>query len=161
MSGPPVVGILCGRSPEERYSTHRGYVASITAAGGVPVLLPSGPDVDPDGMAAMVEQCHSIVVTGGGDVDPKRYGGTAGQASDLLMEVDPARDNTEVSVVEAALQQGKRVLGVCRGAQLLAVMGGGTLVLDTGTKSASTSQCMALRPKVDRPPTTLWGVSPW
>jgi putative glutamine amidotransferase len=134
MSGPPVVGILCGRSPEERYSTHRGYVASITAAGGVPVLLPSGPDVDPDGMAAMVEQCHSIVVTGGGDVDPKRYGGTAGQASDLLMEVDPARDNTEVSVVEAALQQGKRVLGVCRGAQLLAVMGGGTLVLDLPAK---------------------------
>jgi putative glutamine amidotransferase len=134
MSGPSVVGILCGRSPEERYSTHRGYVGSVTAAGGIPVLLPSGPDVDPDAMAAIVAHCRSIVVTGGGDVDPQRYGGTAGQSSEILMEVDPARDSTEVCVVETALEQGKRVLGVCRGAQLLAVMGGGTLVLDLPAK---------------------------
>jgi putative glutamine amidotransferase len=134
MSDPRVVGILCGRSPEERYSTHRGYVASITAAGGVPVLLPAGPDVDPNAVAAMVERCDAIIVTGGGDVDPQRYGGTADRASDLLMDVDPARDDTEVRVVEAALEQGKRVLGVCRGAQLLAVMGGGTLVLDLPAK---------------------------
>jgi putative glutamine amidotransferase len=134
MSSPPVIGILCGRTPEDRYSTHRGYVASITAASGIPVMLPSGPDVDPAAMSAMVEHCQAIVVTGGGDVDPQRYGATAGQASALLMEVDPARDATEVSVVETALQQGKRVLGVCRGAQLLAVMGGGTLVLDLPSK---------------------------
>ncbi len=50
------------------------------------------------------------------------------------MEVDPARDTTEVCVVNAALEQGKRVLGVCRGAQLLAVMGGGTLILDLPAK---------------------------
>jgi putative glutamine amidotransferase len=130
----PVVGILCGRSPEDRYSTHRGYVASVTAVGGIPVLLPSGPDVDPDAVATVAERCRAIVVTGGGDVDPQRYGGSVAQGGDSLMEVDPARDTTEASVVEAALEQGKRVLGVCRGAQLLAVMGGGTLILDLPAK---------------------------
>jgi putative glutamine amidotransferase len=134
MSAPPVVGILCGRSPEDRYSTHRGYVASVSAAGGIPVLLPSGPDVDPDAIATVVAQCRAIVVTGGGDVDPQRYGAPVDQLADILMEVDPARDTTEVAVVETALNQGKRVLGVCRGAQLLAVLGGGTLILDLPAK---------------------------
>jgi len=43
---------------------------------------------------------------------------------DLLMEVDPSRDIAEIVVVQYALAQGKRVLGVCRGAQLLAVLAG-------------------------------------
>jgi putative glutamine amidotransferase len=130
VTDPPVVGVLCGRSPEERYSTHRGYVSSITAAGGTPVLLPAGPDADPHALTAVVNHCRCIVVTGGGDVDPDHYAGAAGSSPDLLMDVDPARDITEFAVVQYAMAQGKRVLGVCRGAQLLAIMGGGTLVHD-------------------------------
>ena len=49
MTGSPVIGIVVGRSPVERYSTHQGYVASITAAGGVPVLLPAGRFPDDQG----------------------------------------------------------------------------------------------------------------
>lgn len=125
-----MVGVLCGRSPEERYSTHRGYVSSVTAAGGIPVLLPAGPDVDPVALATMVEHCHSIVVTGGGDIDPGHYAGVAPASTELLMDVDPTRDIAEFAVVQFAAGAGKRVLGVCRGAQLLAVMGGGTLIGD-------------------------------
>jgi putative glutamine amidotransferase len=134
VNAPPVVGILCGRSPVERYSTHRGYVSSITAAGGVPVLLPAGPDVDPLHMTNAVDLCDSLVITGGGDVDPDHYGRADQVSSDLLMDVDPARDITELAVVQYATAQGKRVLGVCRGAQLLAVMGGGTLIHDLSEK---------------------------
>jgi putative glutamine amidotransferase len=50
------------------------------------------------------------------------------------MDVDPARDMAEIVVVQLAMAQGKRVLGVCRGAQLLAVMGGGTLIHDLSEK---------------------------
>jgi putative glutamine amidotransferase len=134
MTNPPIIGVLCGRSPEERYSTHRGYVASVTAAGGIPVLLPAGPDVDPLSLTAVMAHCQAIVVTGGGDVDPDHYAGDAGRSADLLMDVDPARDIAELAVVQFALAQGKRVLGVCRGAQLLAVMGGGTLIHDLKEK---------------------------
>jgi putative glutamine amidotransferase len=130
MTRPPVVGVLCGRSPHERYSTHRGYVSSITAAGGTPILLPAGPDADPQSLSAVVNHCQAIVITGGGDVDPDAYGGASTSSADLLMEVDPARDATEFAVVQYAMAQGKRVLGICRGAQLLAVVGGGTLVPD-------------------------------
>jgi putative glutamine amidotransferase len=134
VSAAPAIGILIGRAPMERYSTHRGYVASITAAGGVPVLLPAGPDVDPYALSAVIDQCRAIVVTGGGDVDPDHYGAGGSGSPDLLMDVDPARDITEIVAVQYAMAQGKRVLGVCRGAQLLAVMGGGTLILDLKEK---------------------------
>jgi putative glutamine amidotransferase len=133
MSGPVVVGVLIGRAPEERYSTHRGYVASVTAAGGVPILLPAGPDLDRHALTAVVDLCHSIVVTGGGDVDPHHYG-VESAMPDELMDVDATRDMAEIAVVHHAMAQGKRVLGVCRGAQLLAVMGGGTLILDLKEK---------------------------
>jgi putative glutamine amidotransferase len=82
----------------------------------------------------MVNYCHSIVVTGGGDVDPHNYGVTELSSPDVLMEVDPSRDIAEIVVVQYALAQGKRVLGVCRGAQLLAVLGGGTLIVDLREK---------------------------
>jgi putative glutamine amidotransferase len=128
------VGVLIGRSPEERYSTHRGYVSTITATGGTPILLPAGPDAHPDALSAMVDFCHSIVVTGGGDVDPRHYGVADIASPGLLMDVDPTRDIAEMVVVRHAMAQGKRVLGVCRGAQLLAVLGGGTLIVDLREK---------------------------
>ena len=134
MTRPPMIGILIGRAPMERYSTHRGYVASITAAGGVPVVLPAGPDVDPYALTTTVDHCRSIVVTGGGDVDPQNYGVSESGWPEVLMDVDPARDVAEIVVVQYAVAQGKRVLGVCRGAQLLAVMGGGTLIVDLKEK---------------------------
>jgi putative glutamine amidotransferase len=129
-----VVGVLIGRAPQERYSAHRGYAASITAAGGVPILLPAGADVDPHALAAVVNLCHSIVVTGGGDVDPDHYGSAGSAVPEDLMDVDAARDIAEIAVVQYAVAQRKRVLGVCRGAQILAVMGGGTLILDLEDK---------------------------
>ncbi len=130
----PLIGILCGRSPEERYSTHRGYVGSVAAAGGHPVLIPAGPDVDPHAITAIVDHCHALIVTGGGDIDPEHYAAIEPTSPDLLMDVDAQRDLTEITTVQHALAQRKRVLGVCRGAQLLAVIGGGTLIGDLKEK---------------------------
>jgi putative glutamine amidotransferase len=130
MMAAPVIGILCGRSPEERYSTHRGYVASVTAAGGLPILIPAGPDVDPHAMTSLVDHCQAVVVTGGGDVDPHHYESADPPHAEVLMDVDAQRDITEIMVVQYAVAQRKRVLGVCRGAQLLAVIGGGSLIGD-------------------------------
>jgi len=125
----PLVAVLCGRTPAERYSTHRGYVSSVVSVGGVPLLVPCGPDTDPRTVELAVERCDAVVATGGGDLDPDLYSGTVESPADL-MDVDPDRDLGEIAAVQYALAQRKRVLGVCRGAQLLAVMGGGTLVPD-------------------------------
>ncbi len=134
MTGAPLVGILCGRSPAERYSTHRGYVSSLTEVGAVPVILPAGSDADHFALAGVVDRCVALVATGGGDLDTDLYADTDTDAPGLLMDVDRARDIAEIALVQYARAQGKRVLGVCRGAQLLAVMGGGTLVHDLPEK---------------------------
>lgn len=130
----PLVGILCGRSPAERYSTHRGYVSSLAGVGAVPVILPAGGDADHFALAAVVDRCAALVATGGGDVDPYLYAGADACASAQLMDVDQSRDIAEIALVQYARAQGKRVLGVCRGAQLLAVMDGGTLIHDLPEK---------------------------
>jgi putative glutamine amidotransferase len=95
------------------------YADQVTAAGGVPVLLPPVP-----GIAAAVSRLDGLVLTGGGDIDPARYGAsphprTAG--------VSAARDRAELELLTAALAAGLPVLGICRGLQLLNVARGGTL----------------------------------
>ena len=68
-----------------------------------------------------------VVLPGGGDVDPARYGGdTAAPCYD----VNPAQDELDLGIAAAALAAGIPVLGVCRGLQVLNVACGGTLVED-------------------------------
>jgi putative glutamine amidotransferase len=78
-----------------------------------------------DTNSAEVGQCDGIMLTGGDDVHPARYG-----RQDLLPVVqkpDEARDAFEFSVVERALRKGTSILGICRGLQVMNVFLGGTL----------------------------------
>jgi putative glutamine amidotransferase len=95
------------------------YTAQVAAAGGVPVLLPPVP-----GIAAAVERIDGLLLTGGGDIDPGRYGADPHPATS---RVSGPRDAAELELLDAAVAAGKPVLGVCRGMQLLNVARGGTL----------------------------------
>ena len=121
------VAVLLGRYPEDRYSVHRGYVDGLAALDVLPVLVPSGPGFGPDRALELIEGVRGVVLTGGGDVDPARYGEDAHPA---LMELDPDRDAVELAVTAMAIDEGLPVLGICRGIQLLAVALGGRLVAD-------------------------------
>ncbi len=99
-----------------------GYPRLVQRAGGIAAMLP--PD-DPAHAAATVARLDAVVIAGGPDVDPDRYGA----------ERDPrtgppatARDAWELALIEAALATGTPLLGICRGMQLLNVALGGTLV---------------------------------
>ncbi|WP_221351462.1 gamma-glutamyl-gamma-aminobutyrate hydrolase family protein [Streptomyces beigongshangae] len=99
-----------------------GYPRLVQAAGGLAVMLP--PD-DPAYAAGAVARLDGLVIAGGPDVDPSRYGA----------ERDPrcgpearARDGWELALIGAALASGTPLLGICRGMQLLNVALGGTLV---------------------------------
>jgi gamma-glutamyl-gamma-aminobutyrate hydrolase PuuD len=98
----------------------RTYPDVVIAAGGVPVLLPPVPE-----SAAAVDRLDAVVLAGGPDVDPDRYGATPHPRSGAPR---PERDAAELAVLHRALERGIPVLGVCRGAQILNVGLGGTLV---------------------------------
>lgn len=98
------------------------YADAVAATGGLPVLLP--PVTGTGAADAAVARLDGLVVTGGADVDPARYGAaphprTAGW--------HPERDSWESALLDAAAAAGLPVLGVCRGMQLMAVHAGGEL----------------------------------
>nr|WP_297646873.1 gamma-glutamyl-gamma-aminobutyrate hydrolase family protein [Pseudonocardia sp.] len=68
-----------------------------------------------------------MLLAGGGDVDPRLYNQVAAASLD---SVDPLRDEIEVQSATSMRVAGKRILGICRGAQLLAVAAGGSLIQD-------------------------------
>ena len=98
------------------------YAEAVTSVGGVPVLLP--PTVTPGAAEAAVSRLDGLVISGGADVDPGRYGAephprTAGWR--------PDRDAWETALLDAAAAVDLPVLGVCRGMQVMAVHAGGSL----------------------------------
>ncbi|MDI3407095.1 gamma-glutamyl-gamma-aminobutyrate hydrolase family protein [Streptomyces cavernicola] len=99
-----------------------GYPRLVQSAGGVAAMLP--PD-DPAHAASVVARLDGVVIAGGPDVEPVRYGAATEPRTG---PPDRARDAWELALIEAALATGKPLLGICRGMQLLNVALGGTLV---------------------------------
>lgn len=97
------------------------YAAAVESTGGVPVLLPpSGPSA----AASVVARLDGLVISGGADVDPERYGAAAHPRTAGWR---PDRDVWETALLDAADAIGLPVLGVCRGMQVMAVHAGGAL----------------------------------
>jgi putative glutamine amidotransferase len=125
----PLVGITCYRQ-QARWGAWDAravlvpdsYVAAVAAAGAVPVLLPPAPGAD-----EVISRLDGLVLSGGGDIDPARYGA----------ERDPRcgpssadRDGAELALAAACLAARLPLLGVCRGLQVLNVALDGTLHQD-------------------------------
>ena len=101
------------------------YVTALENAGLVPLIVP--PLADVDAAAAVLDSVAGLVLTGGEDVDPARYGE---KRHEKVRSVNAARDATESALIEEARARGKPVLAICRGIQMLNVALGGTLVQD-------------------------------
>ncbi|MEU5257961.1 gamma-glutamyl-gamma-aminobutyrate hydrolase family protein [Amycolatopsis sp. NPDC021455] len=122
----PVVGLTSYLEPAkfgvwetEAALLHRVYVDCVVAAGGIPVLLPPVSGAHD----RLVSTVDALVLTGGADVEPGRYG----QEPHPATYTRPDRDAFEFALFAAAREAGKPVLGVCRGLQVMSVALGGTL----------------------------------
>jgi putative glutamine amidotransferase len=115
--GPRVVATLCGHDRETCVRARAQYLAALRGA-GVDVIA-----LDPHD--AIPADFDGLCLTGGGDIEPARYGeATAPETTDL----DPARDEQELRLLRIALDRDIPVLGICRGFQLINVAAGGKLV---------------------------------
>lgn len=108
------------RDGRERFTLPAAYVDAVRAVGGVPVLLTPGEEA-PDEVLA---QLDGLVLSGGGDVDPRFSGGVAHES---IYGTSAERDRFEIALARHAIQLGTPTLAICRGLQVLNVARGGTL----------------------------------
>ena len=98
---------------------------AVWAAGGEPLVL-HGPATDPGrGLQARLSAFDGVLMPGGGDLDPRRYGQEPAPETE---EPVPHHDELDTAVVRAVLASGLPTLAICRGLQVLNVTLGGTLV---------------------------------
>ncbi len=125
---PPAVAVTAPRrlvDGRERVTLNTAYVRALESAGLVPLAIPTM--LAPEHAAAALAGVRGLVLTGGEDVAPDRYGASP---HPRLGTVDPSRDAAEVALIDAARQHGLPILAICRGIQILNVALGGTLYQD-------------------------------
>lgn len=98
------------------------YVEAVRRSGGRPVMLPPGGDDEEANFT--VAGLDGLVVPGGPDIEPERYGAARHPQTQIP---GPVRDAWELAVTGAALRLGVPLLAICRGMQVLNVVRGGTL----------------------------------
>jgi len=122
------VAVTAGIRPDgdtDRVRLTAAYVIALENAGLVPLIVP--PLARGGAAAAILDSVSGLVLTGGEDVDPTRYGE---KRHEKVRFVNAARDATEAALIQEAKARGKPVLAICRGIQILNVALGGTLVQD-------------------------------
>ncbi len=127
----PIIGVSSGRrmvnssAGESRaHVLYTTYTSMIREAGGLPVMLTSGPTTE---VEALLDRLDGLLLPGGGDIDPLCYGGTPHQA---VYGVEQLRDEFELALVLSAAQRELPTLAICRGMQIANVALGGSLIED-------------------------------
>lgn len=137
-SGAPMPKPIIGCTTYRKLSRDTGvplfglmqsYVQAISAAGGIPVLIPLG--LPAEDLGTVLARVDGLVLPGGGDIEPRRY---RGQPHEKVRGVDKDRDRVEIHVARWAAENEKPLLAICRGHQVLNVALGGTMWEDIATQ---------------------------
>lgn len=115
MDKVPLIGVTrCSRLDD--------YLASVEQSGARARVL----DVS-ESPRALMDTLDGVLLTGGGDVDPVLYGE---ERHPSVEDAEPGRDEFEIDLARRAMETDMPLLAICRGAQVLNVAAGGTLVQD-------------------------------
>lgn len=117
--------------PHSWVMNHR-YFTALTFVGAAPVMIPLLAS-DEDALRAMYERLDGVFLAGGVDVDPSAY---KEDKLDVCGRTDPDRDAVELMLAKWAIADGKPLLGVCRGMQVINVACGGSLIQDVENESS-------------------------
>ena len=135
MNHPPLIAVSTSvtidKYPERAY-VNAAYLNAVQQAGGVPVPLP--PQLEPAARDAILKHVRGVLLTGGGDVDPSRFGEARHPTT---AEVSGARDTLEIDLTQWAIARRVPLLAVCRGLQVLNVALGGSLYQDISSEPGS------------------------
>lgn len=130
----PRIAIL-GRFTESASALrYRGLVSSralleyVWAAGGDPMTLLPGGDPDALDWATRLRGFEGVLLPGGGDIRPTRYGKADDDPS--LYDMDDLQDESDMTLASYCLQHGIPLLAVCRGLHVLNTVLGGSLTVD-------------------------------
>jgi len=122
----PIIGITTYQSTnihgQPTVILMQSYIDAVMQAGGVPVLIPSM--IAEDGWDALYSRLDGILFSGGGDIALEHF---SGDPHPRIDDVEPERDSVELKMLNAAASDGKPMLGICRGCQVMNVAFGGTL----------------------------------
>ncbi|MBI5965502.1 MAG: gamma-glutamyl-gamma-aminobutyrate hydrolase family protein [Chloroflexi bacterium] len=122
----PLIGITTrnGKDSDGHPLTalQHSYINAIVQAGGLPILIPA--IFSEDDFLDLYSRLSGILFSGGGDVAKEHFNGSP---HPRIGEVDEKRDFTELTLMRSAVHDGKPILGICRGAQVMNVALGGTL----------------------------------
>ncbi|HEY3190092.1 MAG TPA: gamma-glutamyl-gamma-aminobutyrate hydrolase family protein [Solirubrobacteraceae bacterium] len=140
MTRPPLIGVTMATTPDAtsdetppRAWLNNAYLRAVQQGGGIPVLLP--PHLDGRALDALWSRLDGILLTGGADVAPARF--TEDPPHPTVYGVSTARDGLEIEVTERALHDGRPLLAICRGIQVLNVALGGSLYQDIASETGS------------------------
>lgn len=106
------------------------YYHAVADAGGVPWMVPLLAR-DPETLRHIYERLDGVMLAGGVDMDPATFGEAPHPA---LGNIDPDRDAVELALARWALADGKPLLGLCRGLQVMNVASGGSLHQDLASQ---------------------------
>ena len=127
----PRIAILSRLAESTSVTRHEAAVTALRlaqavwAAGGEPIsFLPAANS----NLAERLEGIHGVLMPGGGDVNPSRYGQEPTTAA--IYGVNDLQDQTDLEIYEYAKRVGLPLLAICRGLQVVNVAQGGTLVQD-------------------------------
>jgi putative glutamine amidotransferase len=151
-----LIGITCSRITGGAWGVYSlgqfmdyagsDYSQAVLHSGGAPVIIPAAQD--PDSLSRILDSVQGLILSGGPDVHPKRFGEEplAG-----LGEVDEALDSMELMAAGLALERDIPILAICRGIQVLNIALGGTLYQDIPSQVPDS---LCHNPKTDKAVTT-------
>jgi len=132
---PPLIGILARHDQSRSYlntpmqAQGDAYLHAVIVAGGTPFIIPL--NLPESELRRLYALSDGILLTGGGDIAPAIYGAEVyGKEADVQRD----RDDAEIALCRWAADDGKPLLAICRGVQVMSVAMGGSLVQDLPTQ---------------------------